>query len=67
MVGQAAPYMGMGLALTASILLPLWIGYRLDRRYGTEPLWILAGAVLGLLCAFYQFFKVYRTFTDKKR
>ena len=66
-MSAAAPYLGMGLTLTASILVPLWLGYKLDRKFGTQPLWVLVGAGVGLISAFYQFFKVYRSFTDEKR
>jgi hypothetical protein len=65
-VGQAAPYMGIGMAIAVSVLVPLWVGHRLDRRFGTDPLWLLVGSAFGLLGAFYQFFKAYRTFTDRK-
>jgi ATP synthase protein I len=54
---QAAPYLGIGTTLAATALLGLGVGYWLDQRLKASPWFLLVGGVLGLLGAFYQFFK----------
>jgi F0F1-type ATP synthase assembly protein I len=56
-VREAAPYLGIGTSLAATLLLGLGAGYLLDRELGTKPLCFLVGGSLGLLLALYQFFK----------
>jgi len=34
-----------------SLLIPLFLGIWLDRRFGTSPLFVLLGTVLGILAA----------------
>jgi F0F1-type ATP synthase assembly protein I len=34
-----------------SLLIPLFVGIWLDRKFGTSPLFVLVGAVLGILAA----------------
>lgn len=64
---DSAPFLGIGSSLAVTVLLCLWGGHRLDERYGTEPRYFLIGAVLGLLAAFYHFYKMYKTMTGGKR
>lgn len=54
---DAAPYLGMGTSLAVTVLLGLWIGHWLDKKFGTEPILFLVGAGLGLVAAGIQFFK----------
>lgn len=54
-IREAAPYLSLGTQLAASVLLGLGAGYLLDRRFGTQPIWFLVGAVLGLVAAGVQF------------
>lgn len=54
-IREAAPYLGLGTQLAASVLLGLGGGYLLDERFGTRPIWFLVGAVLGLVAAGMQF------------
>lgn len=48
---EAAPLLGLGTTLAATVLAGLGVGYWLDRRWGTEPWLAFAGAVLGLMAA----------------
>ena len=64
---DAAPYLGIGSSLAATLLLSLGAGHWLDVRYGTGPRWFLVGAVFGLLAAFYHFYRMYKTMTGPKR
>ena len=54
-IREAAPYLGLGTQLAASVLLGLGAGYLLDQRFSTRPIWFLVGAVLGLVAAGVQF------------
>jgi hypothetical protein len=58
---------GLGSSLAGSLLVCIWGGRWLDRRLGTDPVFLLVGAGVGLLAAFYHFYKMYRTFTRKDR
>lgn len=62
-VREAAPYLGLGTSLAVTVLAGLGLGYWLDGRFGTRPLLVLAGGVLGLLAALGQF---YTTVTRRK-
>lgn len=54
---EAAPYLGLGTSLAGAVLLPLFVGHTLDERWGTTPWLTLAGAMLGLVAAGWQFVK----------
>lgn len=54
---DAAPYLGLGTTLAASVLLGLGAGYWLDSKLGTRPVFFLVGAVLGLLAAGLYFYR----------
>jgi F0F1-type ATP synthase assembly protein I len=49
---------GLGLTLAVTVLAGLGGGYWLDRRLGTQPVFLLLGATLGVGAALYHFFKV---------
>ncbi len=54
---KLAPYLNIGYVFAASIALLTWLGYWLDKKWGTSPWWILIGALLGVATGFYHFFK----------
>jgi ATP synthase protein I len=54
---EAAPYLGLGTTLAATVLVGLGAGYWLDRRLGTTPWLFLLGGVLGIAAAGVQFVK----------
>jgi F0F1-type ATP synthase assembly protein I len=54
---ESAPYIGIGWTLAVTVLLGVGVGYWLDQRLGTDPWLVLAGALLGMIVAFYHFFK----------
>jgi F0F1-type ATP synthase assembly protein I len=56
-VREAAPYLGLGTALAVTVLGGLAAGHWIDGRLGTEPLFFLLGAGLGLFAGFYNFFR----------
>lgn len=53
---EAAPYLGLGTSLAATVLAGLGLGYWLDGQFGTRPLLFLVGGVLGLVAALWQFY-----------
>lgn len=63
-VREAAPYLGLGTMLAASVGLGLGAGYWLDQRLGTAPVLFLVGGVLGMAAAGLQF---YRTVAGRGR
>ena len=55
---EAAPYLGIGTSLAVTVALGVGIGYWLDKKFGTEPIFFLVGALLGLVAAGVQFYKL---------
>ncbi|MCL4817725.1 MAG: AtpZ/AtpI family protein [Vicinamibacteria bacterium] len=56
-VREAAPYLGLGTSLAGAALLPIGVGWWLDREFGAAPGLTLCGALLGLVAAGVQFVK----------
>jgi F0F1-type ATP synthase assembly protein I len=54
---EAAPYLGIGVTLAATMGLFVGVGYWADKRLGSEPTGLIAGGVLGIAVALYQFFR----------
>ena len=54
---EAGPYLSIGTSRAATVLLGLGVGYWIDRRFGTQPVFFMIGSVAGVLTALYQFFK----------
>jgi hypothetical protein len=46
---RASPLLQMGWVVAFSVLAPLGVGLLLDRRLGTAPLFIIIGALVGIL------------------
>jgi F0F1-type ATP synthase assembly protein I len=59
-----APYVGIGMTLAVTVLLGLGVGYWMDGRLGTRPLFFLLGGTAGLVAALVYFF---RTVSSLKR
>jgi ATP synthase protein I len=64
---DSAPYLGIGSSLAFTVLLCLWVGHWLDKKFGTEPRYFLVGAVVGVVAAFLHFWQMYRTMTGGKK
>ena len=58
-----------GTQLAGSVLLCLYIGYRLDKRWETSPWLTLVGAALGLFAGLYGFLKpfIFKNNGDPKK
>jgi ATP synthase protein I len=59
---EAAPYLGVGSSLAATVLAGSGLGYWADRRLGTEPWLLLLGGGLGIGVGLWHF---YRTVSRK--
>ena len=57
----------LGSSLAFSVLVCLWIGHTLDKKFGTEPRYFLVGAVVGVVAASLHFWQMYRTMTGGKK
>ncbi|MGQ0538927.1 MAG: AtpZ/AtpI family protein [Gemmatimonadaceae bacterium] len=54
---SAAKYAGIGFQLAISIVLFLYAGQWLDRRLGSEPLFLIVGVFLGATAGFYSIYR----------
>ena len=61
---DAGPYLGLGLSLAVTLLLGLGVGYWIDGKLGTRPIFLLVGAAFGMAAVGYQ---LYKTATGQKR
>lgn len=61
----AAKYAGIGLQFAASVVLFLYLGQWLDRRFGTGPWGVLVGVLVGASAAFYSMYR--KLMTDLER
>ncbi|MEM1126519.1 MAG: AtpZ/AtpI family protein [Bacteroidota bacterium] len=55
---EAGPYLGLGLQLAAAMTFFVLGGYGLDQWLGTLPLFLVLGALLGMVAVFAQIFRV---------
>ena len=54
----AARLVGVGFYIGGCIFLGVIGGRWLDTRLGTEPIWIIAGLILGVILAFYGVYRM---------
>ncbi len=66
-VSDAAPFLGIGSSLAATLGVCLWAGHWLDKRFGTGPIFFLVGGAVGMFAAAVHFYQMYRVLTDRKR
>lgn len=57
-IKELSPYMTLGLDFAITISLFALLGYWLDGKYNSSPLWILILSLFGIVVSFYKFFKV---------
>lgn len=63
---EALGTVGLALAIPSMIGVPALIGWWLDKRYATSPLWIIVGLVLGLLSTAVDIYKLLKRFGQFK-
>jgi ATP synthase protein I len=54
----ALKLLGSGLYIGVSIFLGVWGGLWLDRKFDTQPIFVLLGLTLGLIVAFWGFYRM---------
>lgn len=65
--GGAYRYVGLGLTFALAILLFFFLGYRLDRRLGTLPIFSVIGAFLGGIGGFLHLYRtLFHDDSDRK-
>ena len=57
-LGEAGPYLGLGMQIALSMALFVAIGYALDAWIGTLPWLTIAGALIGMGAVFYHLVRV---------
>jgi F0F1-type ATP synthase assembly protein I len=55
---EAVTTAGLALAIPGTIFVPALVGWWIDNRYGTSPLWFLILLFAGLLGAAYDVYKL---------
>lgn len=55
-VGDVGRYSGYGITWVLTILILAWGGLKLDEWLGTSPLFVLAGALLGVGAGFHALY-----------
>ena len=63
----ALSLLGVGFVVAGSIILGVIGGRWLDTKFGSEPLWLIVGLLLGIVVAFYSVYTMLRPFFDNKR
>ena len=63
---DSAPYLGIGSSLAFTVLLCLWLGHWLDKKFGTEPRYFLIAGFVGMVAAFLHLWRMYRMVGGKK-
>ena len=59
---STAQFIGIGWYIAAAIVAPTLLGVWIDRKVGTEPLFLLVGLLLGVIVAFYGTYKMASSF-----
>lgn len=57
-IKEMSPYITLGIDFALTVLLLSLLGYWLDNKYDTLPMWVLICSLFGIVVAFYKFFKV---------
>jgi F0F1-type ATP synthase assembly protein I len=55
---QAATLVGLALSIPWMIGVPALLGWYVDKRYNTQPLWFLIGLGLGLISTGFNIYKL---------
>ena len=58
-VNQAGPAASASYTLIASLLIFIFIGYKIDNSFDSSPLGLIICLIFGLVVGFYQLFKTF--------
>ncbi|MCA9320996.1 MAG: AtpZ/AtpI family protein [Planctomycetes bacterium] len=64
---EAMRFLGVGLSFGIQMGLCVWFGWWLDERFGTEPWWLFAGGIVGLVVATMSLLRAVKRFEDRSR
>lgn len=64
---EIGPYLGLGTQLAATIGLLGYVGYFLDEKIGTYPLFLIIFLILGSAVGIYNFIKTTINLSKKKK
>lgn len=59
-------YLGLGAEIAASLLIPMFGGYYLDRVFNSSPLGILIGVILGIILFFITTMRIAKKMNSKQ-
>ena len=63
---QAGPYLGLGFQLAATIVLMLYIGFRLDEKFDLYPILTIIFSLFGGFAGIYNMIKTTLNLNKKK-
>ena len=55
---EAVTTAGLALAIPGTMFIPALVGWWIDDRYSTSPLWFLIGLFIGLIGTAYDIYKL---------
>lgn len=64
---MALRFIGVGWFVGISILGGVWGGLCLDNKFGTKPILVIVGLILGLIVAFYGVYRMLLPIIHNKR
>jgi F0F1-type ATP synthase assembly protein I len=63
---QALATVGLALAIPSMIAIPALLGWWLDKKYGTSPLWLIVFLFIGLISTAIDIYKLLQRFGQFK-
>ena len=63
---QATTTVGLALAIPWMIGVPALVGWWLDKKYATTPLWLIVGLCLGLVSTAFDIYQLMKRFGQFK-
>jgi ATP synthase protein I len=64
---DVGPYLGLGTQLAATIILMFFLGWWLDTKFETTPIFIITFSFLGGFAGIYNFIKTVLELNEKKK
>ena len=54
----ATATIGLALAIPSMLFVPALVGWWIDRKYATSPLWLIIGLVIGLIATAFDVYRL---------
>ena len=67
LVGELAPYLSLGSQLTVTILIIGAVGWWLDQRFGTSPMWIVVCLIIGVFIGMYNLLRTLSALSKREK